>query len=171
MKKAFLDVGRFNGVAIEQYCVDDSWDIFSWDPNPQPGLDHLPAHILYESAVWTENGEVTFSLDPHVQASHITGIAGTDYEETKIVPAIDFSEFVRNLPPYDLIICSFDAEGVEFAVLRKMIADGTIYRINMLDVEFHHRMMLNEDDKSARQLTQQLWDLGVIVRQKVPLNR
>lgn len=167
--KIFLDCGQFDGVAIEQYCVDDSWEIFSFEPDPKP-LPHLPALTLIEKAVWTEDGEVSFSLDPKKQASHITGIAGTDFEDKKIVPSIDFSKFVANLPD-GYIVCSMDCEGVEFSVLRKMIKDGTITRIDVLDIEFHHRMMNDEDDESARKLTQELWELGVVVRLKVVLNK
>lgn len=168
--KIFLDCGQFDGVAIEQYCVDDSWEIYSFEPDPKP-LPHLPKLTLIEKAVWTEDGEVSFSLDPRQQASHITGIAGTDFEDKKTVPSIDFSKFVADLPEADVLVCSFDAEGAEFPVLRKMIKDGTIQRIDVLDIEFHHRLMDDEDDESARKLIQELWDLGVVVRLKIVLNK
>lgn len=167
--KILLDCGRFNGVAIEQYVVDDSWKIYSFDPYPMPDLS-LPEHELIEKAVWIDDKGVEFSIDPRFQASHIKGIAGTEYEQTITVPSVDFSKFVSELPD-ELIICSMDIEGAEFQVLRKMIQDGTIQRIKVLDVEFHHRLMPDEDDNTARILTQQLWDLGVIVRQKIPLNK
>lgn len=170
MRKIFLDCGRFNGVAIEQFCVDDSWEIYSFDPHPMADLN-LPPHELIEKAVWTEDGEVDFSIDPRFQASHIVGVAGTEYEDTKKVPAIDFSKFVADLPEADLVVCSMDIEGAEFPVLRKMLEDGTINHLDMLDVEFHHRMMNTEDDNSARQLTQEILNLGVIVRQKIVLNK
>lgn len=175
-KRIFLDCGQFDGVAIRQYCVDDSWKIYSFEPEVQPDINlaDLPPYELIKKAVWTANGEVQFSLDPRKQASHIVGIAGAEYEDTIVVPSIDFSRFVAKLPsglqpPF--IVCSMDIEGCEFEVLRKMIKDGTIQRINVLDVEFHHRMMSNEDDESARKLIQQLWDLGVVVRLKIVLNK
>lgn len=170
MRKIFLDCGQFDGVAIEQYCVDDSWEIYSFEPDPKP-LPHLPPLTLIQKAVWIEDGEVEFSIDPRMQASHIKDVAGTDFEETRLVPSIDFSKFVSELPDDALIVCSFDAEGSEFPVLRKMIAEGTIQRIKVLDIEFHHRLMNNEDDNTARKLTQELSDLGVIVRLKIVLNK
>jgi FkbM family methyltransferase len=154
-------------VAIRQYCVDDSWDIYSFDIDPQPDLD-LPKHKLIEKAVWTSDGKVEISLDPRKQATHIKGIAGTDYSETRTVPSMDFSRFVHSLPPA-VIVCSMDIEGAEFPVLRKMIKDGTARLINILDVEFHHRMMPDEDKESARKLIRELSSLGVIVRLKVVL--
>jgi FkbM family methyltransferase len=170
MKRVFIDVGRFDGVAILQYCVDDSWDIYSFDPNPQPDLD-LPEHELIQAAVWTDYGYMDFALDPLKQASHLKGIAGTEYEDVVTVPTIDFSDWITRFPEDTEIICSFDAEGAEFSVLRKMIKDGTAQRIKVLDVEFHHRMMNDEDDESARKLVQELSDLGVIVRLKIVLNK
>lgn len=166
--KIFLDVGRFDGVAIKQYCVDDSWTIYSFDIDPQP-VANLPEHTLIEKAAWIRDEEVEISLDPLKQASHITGIAGTEYPNTKKIQAIDFSWFVSELPPADVIVCSFDAEGSEFPVLRKMIKDGTIDMISVLDVEFHHRIMNSEETEDARKLIQQISDLGVIVRLKVVL--
>lgn len=172
--KIFLDCGQFDGVAIEQYCVDDSWKIYSFEPEVQPdiNLERLPKYELIEKVVWTEDGEVSFSLDPNKQASHITGVAGTDYEDKLVVPSVDFSRFVEELPySDDYIVCSMDIEGAEFPVLRKMIKDGSIWRIDVLDIEFHHRMMKDENDESARKLIQELWDLGVIVRLKIVLNK
>jgi len=165
--RIFLDCGRFDGVAINQYCVDDSWDIYSFDIDPQTNLD-LPKHTFIEKAVWTDNNGVEVSLDPRKQASHIVGVAGTEYEKTKKIDSIDFSWFVHELSPA-VIVCSMDIEGAEFPVLRKMIKDGTADMLSVLDVEFHHRMMADEDVNTARGLIQQLSKLGVIVRLKVVL--
>lgn len=168
--KIFIDVGQFDGVAIQQYCVDDSWEIYSFEPNPQPNLD-LPKHELIKAAAWINYGYMDFALDPLKQASHLVGIAGTAYEDLVRVPTIDFSDWITQFDKDDLIVCSFDAEGAEFAVLRKMIKDGTAKRLKVLDIEFHHRMMANEDDETARKLIQELSELGVIVRLKIVLNK
>lgn len=167
--RIFLDCGQFDGVAIEQYCVDDSWEIYSFEPDPKP-LPHLPPLTLIEAACWTEDGVLKYSLDPQQQASHIKDLAGTDFEETRVVRAIDFSWFVHELSPAT-IVCSMDIEGAEFPILRKMIRDGTADMLSVLDIEFHHRMMNGEDDESARKLVQELSDLGVIVRLKIVLNK
>jgi FkbM family methyltransferase len=170
--RIFLDCGQFDGVAIRQYCVDDSWQIYSFEPEPQPKehTQDLPPLNFIKKAVWTKNGWVNFSLDPKKQASHIVDVAGTDYENRKRVHTIDFSEFVSKLPK-GLVVCSMDIEGAEFAVLRKMIKDKTIKRISVLDVEFHHRIMATEDDLTAKKLIQEISKLGVIVRLKIVLNK
>lgn len=168
--KIFLDCGQFDGVAIEQYVVDDSWKIYSFEPTPQPNLN-LPEHELIQAAVWTEYGTASFSLDPRKQASHLVGVAGTEYEDTVPVDTIDFSDWIQEIPDDAFVVCSMDIEGAEFRVLRKMIEDGTIKKINVLDIEFHHRMMNDEDDETAKQLIQELWDLGVVVRLKIVLNK
>ncbi len=170
-KRIFLDCGQFDGVAIRQYCIDDSWQIYSFEPEPQPVINtiDLPPHELIKKAVWVSDGEVLFSLDPRKQASHIEGVNGTSFRDERVVPSVDFSKFVAELPDAE-IVCSMDIEGAEFAVLRKMITDGTVQRIKVLDIEFHHRMMGDEDVESARRLMQELSELGVIVRLKVVLN-
>lgn len=170
--RIFLDCGQYDGVAIRQYCVDDSWDIYSFEPEPQPKVntEDLPPLKLIKKAVWVKDGKVKFLLDPRKQASHIQGVAGTEYTDNTTVPSIDFSKFVANLPKAT-IVCSMDIEGAEFQVLRKMIKDGTAKKIKVLDVEFHHRMMNDEDDDTARKLMQELSDLGVIVRLKIVLNK
>lgn len=168
MSKIFLDCGRFDGVAIHQYVVDDSWEIYSWDVDPKPNLD-LPRHTFARKAVWIDDKGVKVSRDPMQQASHIRGVAGVEYEKTRKTPSFDFSKFVDELPLNDVTVCSMDIEGAEFPVLRKMIKDGTIHLIDVLDVEFHHRMMNDEDTESARKLIQEIDKLGVIVRLKVVL--
>lgn len=166
--KIFLDCGRFDAVAIHQYVVDDSWTIYSWDVDPQ-SLTDLPDHTFEKKAVWIDDEGVTVRLDPLKQASHIQGVAGVEYEKTKNVPSFDFSKFVDELPMNERTVCSMDIEGAEFPVLRKMIKDGTIHLLDVLDVEFHHRMMNDEDTESARKLIQEIDKLGVIVRLKIVL--
>ena len=168
MKKIFLDCGQFDGVAIKQYCVDDSWTIYSFEPDPKYPPD-LPKHKLYKRAVWTRNGRIKYRIDPLQQASHIDGIAGTPFEEERTVSTIDFSDFVSKLPDADLVVCSMDIEGAEFYVLPKMIEAGTIKKIDILDIEFHHRLMPDHDSEDALKLIQQLFNLGVIVRLKIVL--
>lgn len=165
--RIFLDCGQFDAVAIKQYVVDDSWAIYSFEPDPKT-LEGLPELTLIEKAVWIQDGEVKFGLDPLGQASHIMGLAGTDYENVIKVPSIDFSKFVSELPEA-FIVCSMDIEGAEFPVLNKMILEGTIKRINVLDIEFHHRAMADYETEDARKLIQEISDLGIIVRLKVVL--
>lgn len=166
--KILLDCGRFDAVAINQYVVDDSWDIYSWDVDPQL-LEGLPKHTFEKKAVWIDDKGVEVSLDPRKQASHIKGVAGTEYGETIKVPSFDFSKFVDDLPMNDVTVCSMDVEGSEFSILRKMIKDNTIHLLDVLDVEFHHRMMNDEDTESARKLIQEIDSHGVIVRLKIVL--
>lgn len=173
MSKLFIDCGRFDGVAIQQYCVDDSWKIYSFDVDPKSDLD-LPKHQLIEKAVWIDDKGVEISLDPLKQATHIKGVAGTNYTDTKKVPSIDFSKWFKSIyskESPEIVVCSMDIEGAEFQVLRKMLKDNTVWLIDVLDIEFHHRLMLDEDDETAKKLIQELSDSGMIVRLKVVLNK
>jgi len=166
--KIFLDCGQYDGTAIKQYVVDNSWEIYSFEPTPKK-LKGLPKFKLFKKAVWTRNGRMQFEIDPRDgQGSHLVNTTSEPTEKTTTVSTIDFSEFVSKLPE-GFIICSMDIEGSEFPVLRKMISDGTIRRIAVLDLELHHRFMADEDTESARKLVQELWGNGVVVRLKIVL--
>lgn len=168
MDKIFLDCGQYDGVAIKQYCVDDSWTIYSFEPTPKK-LEGLPKLKLFKKAIWIRNGRMKFEIDPrHGQGSHLIDTTSGPSESQITVSTLDFSKFVSELPEV-FIVCSMDIEGSEFPVLRKMIDDGTIKRINVLDIEFHHRLMADYDTEDARKLIQELWYQGVLVRLKVVL--
>ena len=85
------------------------------------------------------------------------------YESEVIVPCIDFSRFVKELPSPAKIVCKLNVEGSEFAILRRMLSDGTIDRISKLYVEFHQGMVRTETDKSVSDLVREINSRGVIV--------
>lgn len=173
--KIFLDCGYYVGKALDYYAplMDDTWQVYVFEPNVnldvEASLKRFPFKAKWvKKAVWTEDGEVDFRLTGREDAAHIDSIrASTDRKVT--VPCIDFSKFVAKLPKDATIVCSFDAEGAEFPVLRKMIKDGTAQRLSLLDIEFHHRLLLEEDSATASTLRQQLEGLGVLVKLKLEI--
>ena len=62
-----------------------------------------------------------------------------------------------------------DIEGAEFAVLEKMLKENTIDKINILDIEFHHRLMNDKTPDDARELIRQIKERGVKIKLKVGL--
>lgn len=98
------------------------------------------------------------------------------------VPCIDFSAFVERfgkpccpaceeaggnvfcghpfhgeLPPDECeIYCKMDIEGAEFAVLRKMLKDGTVKYLKKLWVEFHERYIPGENRQTKAALIREL---------------
>lgn len=171
----FLDVGYYAGKALDYYAplMDNTWKVYVFEPNLELDVGESLKRFPFEAewikkAAWTEDGEVEFRLTGRNDASHIDGIrASTDRKVT--VPCLDFSKFVAELPEDATIVCSFDGEGAEFPVLRKMIKDRTIQRISLLDIEFHHRLLPNEDPASASLLRRELESEGVLVKLKLEL--
>lgn len=174
MKRIFIDVGYYVGKALDYYAplMDETWDVYVFEPNleldVEESLKRFPFKATWiKAAAWTEDGEVEFRLGGRDDASHIDTIrASTDRKVT--VPCIDFSKFVRNLPEAS-IICSFDGEGAEYPVLRKMLAEGTAKRLNVLDIEFHHRLIPEEDAASSSLLRRSLEAEGILVKLKLEM--
>lgn len=174
--KVFIDAGYYIGKALEYYApfLDDSWTVFAFEPNTEldveENLKRFPFPVRWiQKAVWTEDGEVEFRLGGRNDASHIDGIR--DSVDRKItVPTINFSKFVSTwADKADVICCSMDIEGAEYPVLRKMIEDGTASKLDLLDVEFHHRLLETEDNATSSTLRQELEGLGVLVKLKLEL--
>ena len=60
------------------------------------------------------------------------------HPETVDVECIDFSQWVKdNFSPEDHIVMKMDIEGSEFAVLPKMVNDGTLSWMNGIVIEWH----------------------------------
>lgn len=174
MNKIYIDCGFYAGVAlkllVEAGRIDKTWTVYAFEPSPiiiEAGYhDNLPIPVNFiQKAVWIENGEVPFWESKRQNANHIADTSSDSEEKKVMVPSIDFSDFMRNLPDA-YIICSMDIEGAEFAVLEKMIKECTIDKIDELDVEFHHRLMADYDDTHARKIIKQLNKHGVTVRLK-----
>lgn len=173
--KIFIDVGFYVGKALDYYAplMDESWRVYVFEPNEEldveESIKRYPFNVEWiKKAVWTEDGEVEFRLTGRNDASHIDSIrASTDRRVT--VPCVDFSKFISELPDDATIVCSFDGEGAEFPVFRKMIKDRTAQRISLLDIEFHHRLLDNEDAASASLLRRELEGEGVLVKLKLEI--
>lgn len=159
MAKIFIDCGYYAGKALEQYDLK-GWKIYAFEPNPDI---EVPDFVRRE-AVWVSDGEVTFQIGGRHDAASIEGTGGHGDPKLIKVPSIDFSKFVSELPQVD--ICSMDIEGAEFKVLEKMLEDKTIDKIKLLDIEFHHRLMIGYEPDDARDLVKRIKARGVKVKFK-----
>ena len=64
-----------------------------------------------------------------------------DYTRAARVKCLDFSRWLlQNFNCTDHIVVKMDIEGAEYAVLEKMVVDGSIDYVNELFVEFHWLM-------------------------------
>ena len=173
--KVFIDAGYYIGKALEYYApfLDDSWKVYAFEPNielnVEESLKRFPFPVEWiKKAAWTEDGEVEFRLGGRNDASHIDGIR--DSVDRKItVPTIDFSKFIADLPDDATICVSMDIEGAEYPVMRKMLEDGTAHKLALLDVEFHHRLLVEEDNATSSALRQAFEGEGVLVKLKLEL--
>lgn len=161
--KVFLDCGYYVGQVHKYY--PQNWKTYAWEANPKLEVPDW----VERKAVWVADGRVKFQLGGRNDASSIVGTTGHGTPELVTVPSFDFSKFVADLPESEAIVCSMDIEGAEFPVLRKMIVDGSAKRLTLLDVEFHHRIMVDETPESAEEIIRELENMGVIVRLKVEL--
>lgn len=178
----FVDCGFFNGVAVKQYMeecvVDKTWDLIAFEANPkleskkisqQYPLNNLNSVKIINKAVWTKNGKVPFHIGIRDDSSHIEGTSLNTHDREIIVPSVNFSRFIAKLPEDAYIICSMDIEGAEYPVLRQLLDDGTIERISILDIEFHHRFSNEYTVQDSAALIHEIAQRGVKVNLKVGL--
>jgi len=184
MSNIYIDAGFYMGMTLQRYIdagiIDKTWRIIAFEPNPDLTSEKKIEDFfgdydieLIRKAVWIEDGKVTFDIGGREDSGCIEGTAGHPDPKKITVPSIDFSKFVSEVAPYGKtvrIIISMNIEGAEFKVLEKMLADDTIDNIAELDIEFHHRLMLDYTDKHARKLIKQIKKRGVEVTLKEALN-
>lgn len=175
--KIYLDAGFYRGgflkTLLNNGIVDKDWTIYAFEPNPELNvretIKEFPVKInLIEKAAWTDNGHMTFHIAGREDSASLSGTTGHTSPKEVTVETIDFSAFVASLPEA-YIICSMDIEGAEFPVLEKMLKEGTIDKINELDVEFHHRFMEQYTHVEAQDLINRIEERGPKIRLKVEL--
>lgn len=177
IKRIFLDCGFYIGNATKMYqdkgLIDKSWTVYAFEPHPRKDTEavleaRLPIKVqLIEKAVWTKDGEAGFLLKGREDAHHMDYDGPSEGDKQVTCETIDLSKFVDELPEA-FIVCSMDIEGAEFAILEKMLADNTISKINVLDIEFHHRLMNDYTLEDSQKLIDKLI-LKTAVRLKEPL--
>lgn len=175
-RKIYLDCGFYAGITLRRYIdagiIDKTWEIYVFEPNPEIKAEQrIEDHFsdfpvkLFRQAVWTKDGEVEFEIAGREDAASISGTSGHVTPKVITVPSIDFSKFVDDLPKA-YILCSMDIEGAEFYVLPKMLEEHTIDKIDLLEIEFHHRLMADRDIDDAKKLIKEVKKRGVKVKLK-----
>jgi FkbM family methyltransferase len=125
--------------------------------------------VFHPEAVWNKDCEATFYLSRAATRDGSTLLASKttgklDREHPITVRCIDFGAWVkRSFTKDDFVIVKLDIEGAEYAVLRKMIDDGSIELVDRLYVEFHaDRIGLRKDVHN--QLVAELARRGLQIR-------
>tara|TARA_R100000152_G_C6755573_1_gene179304 strand:+ start:584 stop:1177 length:594 start_codon:yes stop_codon:yes gene_type:complete len=191
-KNIFIDCGTHHGEGIREFhdkgIIDNTFEIHTFEANPECNIEErikdIPLNITtYNKAVWVEDGWVTFYQEDHTHSgsgspsdgrSNIDGW-GSTIEETGFfkeefinypsikVESIDFNKFLKTFPDDYYIVCKIDIEGSEFPVLRKLIHEKTLSKINLLYVEFHEWGMDSEDKESIKKIKDDASNLGVSI--------
>ena len=190
MNNIFLDCGTHLCEGLIEFSdkgiINNTFEIHTFEANPACNIEErvkkIPLNITpHNKAVWIEDGFIEFNQENHKNSNSFSptdGLSDIDgwgssvygigfihpgYDEKIKIPSIDFSRFVSELPNDSNIICKMDIEGSEFTVLRHMIEQGTITRINELYVEFHEHFMTTESQNSKQELINSITNMGVKV--------
>lgn len=178
--KTLVDAGHRFSDALEPLnaihgCINsDEWIIHAFEPNPAhhpcPYCADVQNILHHKEAVWIEDGIMDFHQTPSGKVDDKKGggcCLSTFTPKGPIlatvpVKTINFSEFIECLECEELMV-KMDIEGAEYPVLRKMIEDGTIGRIDHLYVETHQRLLNDEDSESTAELLNSIVSAGVKV--------
>ena len=181
-RKVYLDIGGNKGQGLrkfmEMYQMDESWTIETFEPESLCDLENCISDIknvkVNKVAVWTHTGKVTFSrYEKNLEGGSVECLMSEGYcsdpssdgyraHDNKIdVDCIDISELLENYDNDDYIVVKMDVEGAEFDILRKILSDKTICKINDLYVEFHTNHVKNEDQYSVYEIKRQIENLGI----------
>jgi FkbM family methyltransferase len=182
MKRSFLfDLGFHHGEGLDYlaqlYEVDEAWTIFCFEANSacraallRAGYLRQPRFAPMPLAAYIKAGPILFQRQAETdggredgQGSHLAEMElaldchGAGREE---VWAIDFPMFLRAMIPVEregcFVVVKMDIEGAEYEILRTMLADGSIERVDVLHVEFHQRLMAGENNETTEALREAL---------------
>jgi FkbM family methyltransferase len=118
------------------------WQVVSFEPNPElfPQIPKRPFLTVMGQALWDQDTEIDFHVSPQqtLGGSVMPTFVPQPEMRTIKVPAIDFGQWLKkNYRKEDVVHVKLDIEGAEYAVLRKMLRDGSIAHIDKLYIEFH----------------------------------
>ncbi len=148
-RKIFLDCGGHDGCSVIKFLsLNPDFEAVTFEPNPDlhPYYRYLPTRLI-KKAVSTYDGKINFTVD------HIDGDGSSICSEKPVIydssvaneqcPTInidcaDLSGYIKdNITSDDYLSLKLDVEGAEYQILKKMIEDGSINKVNKLYCEFH----------------------------------
>ncbi len=149
-----IDCGGHKADSIDklrQMYGNDFVHVFEPFPSCDKYYEDFKNIQLHKKAVWIYDGEVDFYMKKGLWKFDMGNslierkkLKKEEDESIKIkVPCIDFSKWVLDLNEGSLgmnekkIVLKMDIEGSEYAVLNKMIKDGSIKKVDTLLIEWH----------------------------------
>lgn len=168
MRQVFIDIGCFDGDTVQQFYNwidnDREFEIYGFDPNPrykhqwEDMESHNPKLKFSNKAAWIEDGTAEFTLRPQGRELGSTLMKSKkDWGQGDIiqVETFNFSEWIKQFQGCHIIV-KIDAEGAEFEILKKMIADGTDKLVDKFYVEFHPNKVTDYTDEDRKELISKL---------------
>jgi len=138
------------------------FELFAIEPNPAllPSIAHQAARLqrlvtIIAAAAWVSNGTIRLFQSARHESSTVVegkksyeelGWPPIDYSRFTEVPCFDFSEWLRsNFRDTELVV-KMDIEGAKYAVLSKMLANGSLCLVDQLFCEWHADRLSNISD-------------------------
>ena len=149
-RHVFIDVGGNVGDSVAAFLTvgvpgvqraGRNFDsVFVFEPNPQFARSYgryegkQYAFQFIPAAATAHNGTLSFAGEGLSGAA----TAGSSRASGTTVKSIDFSAWLQQtVVPEDFVVCKIDAEGSEYGIVQRMIADGTLCLCDRLGIEWH----------------------------------
>jgi FkbM family methyltransferase len=135
VKQIFIDLGSFDEIQERE-----GFEIISFEPNPKyhKGVTNPYAAWIYDGKCWMSDKGNASTIVPDNQ----------NYAKDIEVPCCDFSSWLartaaarKKFTVDDHITIKMDIEGAEYAILEKMIEEGTIRMVDEILIEWHDWLM------------------------------
>jgi FkbM family methyltransferase len=171
MKKIFIDGGARIGESIEVLLEKredlKGCDVYLFECNPShiPTLEEIKNtkkefnFIVKNEALWVEDIEKDFfiSIDQWGDLG-CTLLSNKrerlDLENPLRVKCIDITNLLNEFDDNDYVVLKLDIEGAEYEVLRHMLNNNSIEKINELYVEFHDHFFNENSHQLKNELLQ-----------------
>ena len=154
-----IDGGAHEGETVlgfvnSELFAQHKWSIVCFEPNAEltPKILKGSRVTVVNKALWDRDGEIEFhvSREASLGGSVVDSYIRAPGVRTVKVPCIDLGQWLaRNYRKSDVIYVKLDVEGAEYAILTKMLRDGTMAFVDKLYVEFHGAQQAEALGRSA----------------------
>lgn len=145
------DLGTHYGEGLRKvsdiHRVDDSWRIYTFEPNPtirvHTYLADYPYNVnIIRKAAWVEYGAMRFNAQDRTGHGFGAGIDGYGSDgahwDAGIVPTVDIVHMIKAYGDRCVVKC--DIEGAEWPIIRKLATDPqAMALIDTLYIEWHKK--------------------------------